>query len=89
MTGSENVLEVNDLYVSNGGTDIVRNGNFSLKKGEFLGIAGESGCGKSTFMRMMVQLEKPTSGKIFFKEKDKRYHLVTRNICFCIMNTTP
>ncbi len=46
MAGSENILEVKNLYVSSGGTDIVQNGNFSLKKGEFLGIAGESGCGR-------------------------------------------
>ena len=44
--------------------------NLNVYKGKTLGIVGESGCGKSTFMRMMVQLEKPTSGKIFFKEKD-------------------
>ena len=54
------------------GKELIANDDISLKfyKGHTLGIVGESGCGKSTFMRMMVQLEKPTSGKIFFKEKD-------------------
>lgn len=54
------------------GKELIANDDISLKfyKGQTLGIVGESGCGKSTFMRMMVQLEKPTSGKIFFKEKD-------------------
>lgn len=54
------------------GKELIANDDISLKfyKGRTLGIVGESGCGKSTFMRMMVQLEKPTSGKIFFKEKD-------------------
>ena len=54
------------------GKELIANDDISLKfyKGQTLGIVGDSGCGKSTFMRMMVQLEKPTSGKIFFKEKD-------------------
>ena len=73
MTGSENVLEVNDLYVSNGGTDIVRNGNFSLKKGEFLGIAGESGCGKTTLLRALMMLKRKDDcikGSIRFNGRD-------------------
>ena len=44
--------------------------NLNVYKGKTLGIVGESGCGKSTFMRMMVQLEQPTSGEILFKGKD-------------------
>ena len=54
------------------GKELIANDNVSLKfyKGQTLGIVGESGCGKSTFMRMMVQLEQPTSGEILFKGKD-------------------
>ena len=58
MAGSENILEVKNLYVSSGGTDIVQNGNFSLKTGEFLGIAGESGCGKTTLLRALMMLKR-------------------------------
>lgn len=58
MAGSENILEVKNLYVSSGGTDIVQNGNFSLKKGEFLGIAGGSGCGKTTLLRALMMLKR-------------------------------
>ena len=54
------------------GKELIANDDVSLKfyKGQTLGIVGESGCGKSTFMRMMVQLEQPTSGEILFKGKD-------------------
>lgn len=46
--------------------------DISLKffKNQTLGIVGESGCGKSTFMRMAVGLEKPDSGEIFFHGKN-------------------
>lgn len=52
--------------------ELIANNDVSLKfyKGQTLGIVGESGCGKSTFMRMMVQLERPTSGEILFKGKN-------------------
>lgn len=41
--------------------------SLEIKKGETLGIVGESGCGKSTTGRAILQLLKPTGGKIYFK----------------------
>src|SRR5262245_8508317 len=41
-----------------------------VKKGETMGLVGESGCGKSTTGRAILQLYKPTAGNIFFDGTD-------------------
>ena len=61
---------VEDLVVSfsRGGSTVqaVAGVSFTIHKGETLGLVGESGCGKSTTGRAIVQVEKATSGKITF-----------------------
>jgi oligopeptide transport system ATP-binding protein len=44
--------------------------DFEIKKGETMGLVGESGCGKSTTARAIAQLYKPTAGQINFEGRD-------------------
>jgi oligopeptide transport system ATP-binding protein len=44
--------------------------SFSIRRGETLGLVGESGCGKSTTGRTIIQLHQPTSGKVYYEDKD-------------------
>ena len=44
--------------------------SFEVHEGETLGLVGESGCGKSTTGRTIIQLHRATSGKVFYRDKD-------------------
>ncbi|AHH05079.1 Oligopeptide transport ATP-binding protein OppF [Borrelia miyamotoi] len=48
----------------------VNNISFEVERNKTLGLVGESGCGKSTTLRTIMQLYKPTSGRIYFNGKD-------------------
>ena len=71
--GDDFVLRVEDLVVEFpvGRTGLVVNAvsgiSFDVRKGETLGLVGESGCGKSTTGRAVMQLPRPTSGSVRFE----------------------
>ncbi|WP_435177489.1 ABC transporter ATP-binding protein [Halorussus sp. AFM4] len=74
----ETLVEVNDLrtYYDEGGivdsnpVKAVDGVDFEIKRGETLGLVGESGCGKTTLGRTLIQLENATSGEVLFDGTD-------------------
>ena len=73
MADKDIILEVRDLkkyFKSPTGTLHAVDGvNFSIRRGETLGLVGESGCGKSTIGRLILGLHQSTSGEILFNAK--------------------
>jgi peptide/nickel transport system ATP-binding protein len=81
LTEKENLLEIKNLktyYPVKGGffrrtignVKAVDDVSFEIKKGETLGLVGESGCGKSTTGRTIIRLLNATDGEIIFEGKD-------------------
>jgi cell division transport system ATP-binding protein len=48
------------------GTAVLQDVSFEIKEGEFVSIVGKSGAGKTTLVRLILGLELPTSGEVFF-----------------------
>jgi peptide/nickel transport system ATP-binding protein len=69
-SNEEPLLEVSDLAmeynVQGKRFFAISDVNMSIKKGETLGLVGESGCGKSTMGRAIIQLPGPTTGSVKF-----------------------
>ena len=59
-------LNISGLSVSYSDSTVLENVTLQLKKGEILGIAGESGSGKSTVARLITGLLPCTEGKVLF-----------------------
>lgn len=77
MSQSETIITVKGLKKDFGENSVLKDINFSVKKGDVTCIIGSSGSGKSTMLRCINLLEEPTGGEIVFKGQNI---LETKNI---------
>lgn len=71
---SELVIETKGLTKEFGSLTAVKDLNLKVKKGALYGFLGANGAGKSTTIRMLLDLVKPTRGNAYLFNKDIRYH---------------
>ena len=57
--------------------------SFQIRRGETVGLVGESGCGKSTAGRCLIRLDHPTEGEIYYKGKELAKQDAKEKIEFC------
>ena len=73
------IIELQHLKKSYNGVEVLKDINFTISKGEVLSIIGSSGSGKSTMLRCINLLEKPTGGDILYHGESILYSKFNQN----------
>ena len=65
-------IELNHVYFrySDDTPDVIRDISLKIRRGDYIGIVGTTGCGKSTLIRLMTGLEKPRMGAVYYDGTD-------------------
>ncbi|MBS7635117.1 ATP-binding cassette domain-containing protein [Candidatus Bathyarchaeota archaeon] len=58
------LIEISDVWMSYGATQVLRGINLSAEEGDFIVIRGKSGAGKTTLLKIMGLLEPPDKGEV-------------------------
>lgn len=67
---SDTLLHIENLQVRYGGIEAVKGVSFDVHEGEIVTLIGANGAGKSSTLRSIAGLEKPSAGKIIFRGDD-------------------
>ncbi|MDC1416036.1 ABC transporter ATP-binding protein/permease, partial [Pelagibacteraceae bacterium] len=70
-------IEFNNVRFGYDNTDIIKDTNFKINKGEIIGLSGDSGSGKTTLINLMIGFLKPNSGKILVNGFDIQKNLIS------------
>lgn len=74
------ILQIENLYKKYNNFEAIKGVDLSINKGEIYGLLGPNGAGKSTLIKIIAGLEKMTSGKIIFEEKETNINKYKSNI---------
>jgi simple sugar transport system ATP-binding protein len=66
--GFENFIRLENIQMHYGKVEALKNINFEVGKNEIVGLIGDNGAGKSSLIKIMTGVEKPTKGNIFIKD---------------------
>ena len=73
MIKFDKVTKIYPTHSSNGApTAVLQDITLEIKEGEFVSIIGKSGAGKTTLTRLVLGLEEPTYGEVYFRNKNMR-----------------
>lgn len=65
-----NILELQNIFCRYDKEDVLRGVSFSVPEGNFVGIIGPNGCGKTTLFRVITKILNPSSGSVLYLDKD-------------------
>ena len=89
---SETILKIEDLQVRYGGIEAVKGISFDVQQGQIVTLIGSNGAGKSSTLRTISGLVKPSGGKITFQGEDitgkDPTQIVTQGVT-CLLYTSP
>lgn len=87
-------IVVKDMTIGYGERVVMRDLNFTIKRGDIFVIMGASGCGKSTLLKVLIGLNTPMKGQVYFQGPDRRHmdfwqsSPAERNALMCHAGTT-
>ena len=74
-----NIINISNLFYKYNKTEVLENINLTIKNDDFLAIIGPNGGGKSTLLKLILEILTPTSGKIEKKIKNNQVGYVPQN----------
>lgn len=78
----QEILKIENLYFDYSDTSVLRDVNFTLHKGDFLGIIGANGAGKSTLIKIILKILPYNKGKITLEKIYRSLKRIIKSVMF-------
>ena len=75
------IFTLKDVSFSRNNQLIFESLNLTFPKGQFIGLLGSNGTGKTTLLKMMAKLNRPTKGTIYYGEQNREFAGYCRKTC--------